>query len=112
MDLAGGVERGASRVHGPGAHLVLAHGEEGLEAEQPVAGVDQAAEPGLRDPGAREVFAPLPPRQLCRLGLVLRGTRHALRFLVMRLPGGAQLVAPPASARRQTLPAYVRRVQE
>src|SRR2546422_4671379 len=41
-DLAGGVERHAAPRHRPGAHLVLAHREERVQAEQVIAGVDQA----------------------------------------------------------------------
>src|SRR2546426_1099421 len=55
------VERRAAAVHGPGAHLVFAHGEERLQAEQPVARVNQAVEARLADTGAREILGPFVP---------------------------------------------------
>src|SRR3989442_462642 len=61
MDLARGVERGAAAMHGPGAHFVLAHREERLQAEQAVARVNQAVEPRLADAGAREILGPFVP---------------------------------------------------
>src|SRR5207302_8961570 len=50
MDFARRVERRAAAVHGPGAHLVFAHGEERLQAEQPVARVNQGSRPGSLTP--------------------------------------------------------------
>src|SRR6266513_928661 len=61
MDFARRVERRAAAVHGPGAHLVFAHGEERLQAEQPVARVNQAVEARLADAGAREILGPFVP---------------------------------------------------
>src|ERR1051325_11169304 len=112
MNLTGGVKGGAAAMHGPGADFVLAHGEKRLQAEQPVAGVDQEVEPRLRHPRAREVFAPLVPRQLAQLGLELGRERHDLGFFVVRLDRGAQLVEPGSAARGQILLADVGRVQD
>ena len=61
MDFARRVERRAAAVHGPGAHLVFAHGEERLQAEQPVARVNQAVEARLADAGAREILGAFVP---------------------------------------------------
>src|SRR5438876_432052 len=105
------VARRAARVHRPGPDFVLAHREEGLQVEQAVAGVDQAVEPGLRDPGAREVLAPLVPGQLAQLRLELGGEGDDLGFLVMGLDGGAQLGEPGTAARRQIVLVDVRGVQ-
>src|SRR5207237_6836422 len=54
VDLACGVVRRVGAMHRPGAHLVLADREERLQAEKPVAGVNQPVEPRLGDARARQ----------------------------------------------------------
>src|SRR5439155_19438875 len=67
VDLARGVEGGVSAMHRPGAHFVFADGEKRLQAEQPVARVNQPVESRLGDAGAGEILPPLFPRQLAEL---------------------------------------------
>src|SRR5438105_10378598 len=47
VDLARGIDGLLAAAHGPGAHLVLAHGEEGAQTQQPVAGANHRAQPVL-----------------------------------------------------------------
>ncbi len=50
VDPARGPRRPVAAVDGPGAHLVLAHGEERSEVEQVVGGADEALARGLAQP--------------------------------------------------------------
>src|SRR5438034_4849329 len=59
VDLARRLEGSLAAVHRPGAHFVVANGEERLQPEQAIARVNQAVEPGLGDPRLRQELAPL-----------------------------------------------------
>src|SRR5881397_2267034 len=50
VDLARRFEGGLAAVHRPGAHFVVAHGEERLQPEQVIARVDQRSSPGSVTP--------------------------------------------------------------
>ena len=56
VDDAGGLRRGVALVDGPGAHFLHPGGEVGLQAEQFIAGADQAVEAGLFQTEVGEEF--------------------------------------------------------
>ena len=89
MDPAGGARGLVAATDWPGAHLVLAHREEGYEVEQVVGGADEARRAGLGEAERRE-----------ELGLLGAGELRDLR-----LDRGAErehLAARPARARTAT----------
>src|SRR5205823_6196378 len=57
MNLAGGVIRGFTPMHGPRPHLILADREERLKSQQAIARVNETIESGLRDAGTRQILA-------------------------------------------------------
>ena len=61
VDLARRFRRLGAAVHRPGARFLRAGGEEGDEAEQLVAGVDHAGEPGLVEAEVGEEMRRAPP---------------------------------------------------
>src|SRR5690606_29175437 len=90
VDLAGSFGRARALADGPGPDLLLARREEADEAEQAVAGVDQAVEAALLEAEVGEERGALLRIQLAQLGLDPGGQGDQAGRLAFCLDGGPQ----------------------